>query len=342
MIDLPVATVTKDDKLAFCFRAAERLRLWHNERGLLVLQKKLSARDFREWVFVEFNPRQRKVFERLNSLRDQRSPRLALDPCDPKNLAVEDQVIAVKGMGKADSSWDQWITPDQIGLAGSREVLPDPTENFTTYTEHDSNGVLTVDSATKVSVAAGSREEHWRIVKSYGAAHFGGDFEHKYEAREGLGDGGGVLITWFMANAAGLLDDPTAMDIAEESFFYARYGNVAGPVNRIVLVEFDSGTPYQDLYNDTYNVLRYNKLYRDEAVGAQGTLYHSVYSDSGHSTLVDTQSVALHTSKKDFQYVGWCGNYGGANNDEVTGYVQNADLQEPVTDIAIFRRRRSN
>jgi len=74
------------------------------------------------------------------------------------------------------------------------------------------------------------------------------------------------------------------------------------------------------------------EIERDESVGTYGTLYGRLYTDSSRTTLSDSGSIALG-AKRDYRYIyalaGFDDNQGGR---DITGYVQNLDLQESVED----------
>jgi hypothetical protein len=195
-------------------------------------------------------------------------------------------------------------------------------EDFTTYTEVDPNSRIS-KTATRTTFTALTRDEDAYVYYDYTANHFAGDFEHlltiSSDTTSGdLGDAG----LWQMTNA---LDDRGGLYSANEpTLFVSAYFGV------LQLHEYDSpAADYQSAnYSITANTPYYLKIKRDESVGTYGTIYCYVYTDAARTTLVATLSVALHTSKKDYRYVGvsWSADYNNAAN--ITGYSENLDLQE--------------
>jgi hypothetical protein len=94
----------------------------------------------------------------------------------------------------------------------------------------------------------------------------------------------------------------------------------------IYLREYDATAGHTtDSYVGSLATVYYLKIKRDEAVGTYGTLYCYIYSDSARTTLLDTLTVTLHTSKKDFQYIYGFNNSADASTN-ISGYSENLDL----------------
>jgi|APSaa5957512535_1039671.scaffolds.fasta_scaffold28984_2 hypothetical protein len=197
-------------------------------------------------------------------------------------------------------------------------------ENFTTYTEADPNNKITITS-TKVDVAALVNSDNAWVVDDKGAGNFDGDFEHLFELYTSS-SGGNEPGHWAMANA---VNDRDGLKGGSEDYFYA--WSYRG--SQIGLDEYDNGTNYQDFWGSASgSTLYYMTVERDEAVGTYGTLYLRIYSDLNRTTLLDTLTVTLHTSKKDFQYIYGFMNVGGGEST-YSGYTQNLDLQEPEISV---------
>jgi len=196
------------------------------------------------------------------------------------------------------------------------------TEDYTTYTESDPSGELTVVAA-KIDWADVRRDEGVWVYDDFGAAYFSGDFTHEVECELSADGGTGWSAIWGMANAIDTFDSIADID----HFNVSIEGNSGSPF--IGLRERDSSTNYSDNYGISLGVRYYLSIERNEAVGTYGTIYCKIYSDSGRTTLLDTLSVTLHTSKKDFQYLyGYnCLNTGDAAAARTqTGFVQNLEL----------------
>jgi len=327
MIDLPVAAKTDADKVAYCYRALERLRLWHNEHGLLVPQKKLTLPQFREWQRVEYRPRCVKTCARLNSLRDQRvyykpDPRTGAD--DARQVTIDAERKGYKLAGLADSSWDQWIDPDKLLAAEVKPPLPDPTENLTTYTEVDPNSHITPGPGgdnDKAAFAGLSREETAYLVTDDGAGFWSGDWDIDGEVYVDANTGTAYFFWLCFANTAS--DWKTILD-ADGDAIGLRFR--VGSSQHIY--ENDGG----DLYSDDYGAADpstpyYHSKLRDDDAGTHGTVYDYIYSDAARTTLLDTLSVALH-SQLDYRYFFalQSGNYG--NNATNDGYINEIDRHQ--------------
>lgn len=194
------------------------------------------------------------------------------------------------------------------------------TEDFTTYTETDPNSRITVTSA-KVSWSGLTRNETAYVYADKGAAHFSGDFTHHFDGEstsESASDSIGNF--WMLANA---VKNMQALDTDGDDYLACFYFDQT-PL--IFLRERDSSTNYQDFYSGASATQYWYECERDETVGTYGTIYLRIYSDSGRTTLLDTLSVTLHTSKKDFQYIYATNTLNSGTTSSHTGYVQNLDL----------------
>ena len=198
-------------------------------------------------------------------------------------------------------------------------------QDYTTYTETDPNSRISV-AATKIDFTNLTDGENAWVYKDFTAGFFSADFTHNLDIFISAGGDGIPVCNWQMTND---IDDMDGIDTALGSglFVQSRVQGVGSDIT-ILITELDSGDKYEDSYlavggkDDIF----YLKVVRDEAVGTHGTLYCYIYSDSGRTTLVDTLSIALHTSKKDYRYLFGMSarNYGGAG--QITGYSQNLNL----------------
>lgn len=207
--------------------------------------------------------------------------------------------------------------------------------DFTTFTETDPGSKLTVTS-TKVDVANIRASDVSYVYKDYGVNYFSGDFEHLMEVYIGSATTDGINnVGWCMANA---VNTRTALDAASSSYIQMRMYDEATNDARLTAAELDGSSGYQDVAPGlSQNTVYYIKIKRDESVGTYGTFYVYIYSDAGRTTLVDTVSVALHSSKKDYRYLYSYMNDGRNIEYYYTGYQQNLDLQEPAASTFIPR-----
>lgn len=206
-------------------------------------------------------------------------------------------------------------------------------EDFTTYTEQDPNSDITIASATEINVSTLNEDVDAWVYKDLGENHFDGDFEHlvKITINAWTGNWPGALV-WLLSND---IDDGNGLQTANKSFLgILFYRNGAFNQVNISLRERDGSTSYSDIYtsgNLTLPKTYYLEIERDEAVGDYGTIYCRIYNDAERTDLVDTLTVALHTSKKDFRYVFAVDSWDADNAAiDISFDVEDLDLQEPV------------
>lgn len=203
--------------------------------------------------------------------------------------------------------------------------------DFTTFTEVDPGTKIAVTS-TKIDVTTMLDSDDARVYKDMGAGHFAGDFEHLITVYVNSSTVNGLAnLVWGVSNTT--TDEVTNLG---SNGHWLRMYDENGTNGSLAFREMDGGAAYDDGTGLTLslNTPYYLKCKRDEAVGTYGTVYVYIYSDSGRTTLVDTLSIAVHSSTKDYQYVyayaGW-GSEAGAYS--WTGYTENLDLQESTTSI---------
>ena len=216
---------------------------------------------------------------------------------------------------------------------------PDPTEDFTTYTEVDTGGFLsqTTDRSLWTGIHLGADAY---LYCDMGIDHFDGDFEHLLTASTTLSapDIDCETGAWGMANDLGnwyTLQAGNRSGLVLNFSIYDTYGVSFG----MTIAELDSGYNYTDRWQGgTSETVYYPRIVRDEAIGTYGTFYVYIYSDPDRTTLLDTLSIVLHSSKKDYRYI-----YGVISNDwmasnagEMTGYTEYLDLQEAGGETEIF------
>jgi len=180
-------------------------------------------------------------------------------------------------------------------------------EDLSAYTETDPNARIAV-TASRVTWTALTRDEDAYVYADKGVDYFSANFkiEFTYRPTGYAGTKGtGRNSIWSLAN---LVDDFKGIDDASGDWLLlAAKISLAG--NQILqLVECDGGTQYgsSNSVDLTVDTDYYITVVRDETVGTYGTLYAYIYSNIGRTTLLDTLSVALHTSKKDFRYIYAC------------------------------------
>ena len=197
-------------------------------------------------------------------------------------------------------------------------------ENFTTYTEVDTNSHISKTS-TRVTWSNLNRNEDAYLYKDFGIGYFEGDFTVNLTLNITSPDESGTYE--HILTLANSLDDFKGIDDASGDALTIQHLSQSGTTTRIAVQELDGGTLYtSSYYNITANTAYYLKIIRDESVGTYGTLYCYIYSDAARTTLLSTLSVTLHTSKKDFRYIYPIQTYNDSNNFPMGGYVENLNL----------------
>ncbi len=174
-------------------------------------------------------------------------------------------------------------------------------ENFLTYPEVDPNNRVAVTS-TRVTWAALDRNETAYVASDKGVDYFDGDFVHTVTVNMTALVNGSYVNAWGLTNE---LNSFRVIDNTNGDFLSVTLlGLTAGVIPTINIYECDGGAVYSDSYTPaSLTTLYYLTIVRNEAVGTYGTLYCYIRTGSHTGTLVDTLTLTLHTSTKDFRYV---------------------------------------
>lgn len=204
-------------------------------------------------------------------------------------------------------------------------------ENLTTYTEVDVPADRIQKSASRVTFTALKRDEAVYLYDDKGLNHFSGDFEHLIDIRLTASDNSGQTGLWAITNATSGVAPIYTASGSYLSLTIFRSGD--GASYSIYLYEVDSGTVYSDKWDGAeLNTTYYLRIKRDESAGTYGTLYCDIYPTAAdraaETNRLDRLSIALHSSKKDFQYIFPCISYDSTGDYAQSGYSENLDLQE--------------
>jgi hypothetical protein len=309
------------------------MRLEYNRVSL----SKPDPDKFRTYEREQFRPRLKALLAEQNRLKEQ----IRLDSkidwsklAEEEQPAVELQLFGDKATLKQVETDATCPLLDELkaikldSLEDTKDV--DPTEDFTGYTEVDGPSKLTVDSASKASVANLDCDETCYLYYDHGVNHFDGDFEHRFKTYNSSSNANSTVSLWVLANAIG---DTYDLAVANESHLRLGWIN-----ENLYLREMDTAYNYNDsAYGSTADdTLYYCTIERDEATGTYGTIYCYIctgnYNGESGSSLVDTLSVTLHTSKKDYQYLISMASHDFASGGKsMSAYVEDLDLQEPQT-----------
>ena len=203
-------------------------------------------------------------------------------------------------------------------------------ENYTTYSEYDASGKVTVGENTLA--VAGNNNTAFSVHKVFAAGHFSGDFEHIVAVK--LNDDGAannaVVPFWGVSNETSeAAHSFKQIDEASGDCLYTFI--YEGTAASIYLREIVAGEIYQD-YKGSLSIgsWYYHEIERDESTGTYGTLLCRIYSDESRTTLVDTLSVTLH-EKEDFRTVYAVSSYYANSSRAHSQEIKNLDLQEAGT-----------
>jgi len=191
------------------------------------------------------------------------------------------------------------------------------TEDYTTYTEYDPNGVLTVTSS-EITAEDMDRDIDAYVYLDKGVGHFG-DFEHKLTVMgKGTSQAYAVGHMWILSND---IDDGNN---ANGLHLLMNEGSSYGKDWKIILGEgtgfcSDNRDDYADDCNDTYRYLTIKR--------AGTTLTCKIYSDEARTNLLDTLSLTVATTT--YQYIYAIASHNsGSSACNFDGMVKDLDLQE--------------
>lgn len=194
--------------------------------------------------------------------------------------------------------------------------------DFTTYTEVDEGGDITVAENSITISTIDCLNENSYVYKDMGADYFDGDFTHYVSFGTDNPNTSTWFSVWMVANGVG---NRYALREADVDYISIYHHNL-----RLTLVECNGGVETDDDSDQRIgSVTWYLTLRRDEAVGANGTIYCDIHLDASRETLIETLSVTL-SEKQDFRYV-----YGFATFDASTpgvdwsGSIFDLDLNPP-------------
>lgn len=303
------------EKLEWVYRAEEVLRLEHNAMGDQYRSGKITEAQWNDYLLKSFDEKSKRLGYEKATIREALGYAHVGDMKATSTIVEMEREQAEKEGFRQSTRWD--IKTDAIFVPN---IASAAFEDFTTYTEVDPNTKIAVTS-TRVTWTAMSSADSARVYKDMGAAHFDASFTHLWElSLDGATTDGTGGYGWAVANVSNLAGPGSTVDhlrvrISDEGSLWLLTWEM---FSTTATQDFDSGMSYNTVY--------YCKTVRDEAVGTFGTLYNYVYSDSGRTTLINTETVTLH-GNVDFQYLyAMTGQGSGVNS--MQGFVQNFDLQE--------------
>lgn len=198
--------------------------------------------------------------------------------------------------------------------------------NFSSYTEVDTNGKLTV-TATKATAVNADTDEDVLLYFDMGADNLNKldvDFEIYVDAASAATSG---YCGMAISNTVGDITNFTSTDISA-------VGREAGGNAQLLLLRGNIAA--SDSYSGSLNTLYYCTLTR---VAANDTVTLKIYSDSARATLLDTLTVSGYGTTT-YRYVyGFVNRNDGAGGQDWDGYVQNLTLNRTTGYMADFENR---
>ena len=348
MINYPPTINTDKKRLAAVYSLIEQRRIAHNNtyalaktnwkkyggkyQTFLKLSKPLryelldESAQLREKIIRAKYPANKDWDKATSDLRDEALEEFML------TLFGAKEVEKIKPTQAACAKLDELIAINLNELAVG-EGLPDPTEDFTDYDTIADPGndiTVTADKLTFTDMLETADAYH---LDDKGANHFSGDFEHHIRESMLSTSETGYLSMYPMAvtNMGGSYQDIIDASGDAQALF-SEIKNQA--VLRLGARELDGGTAYlSTLIALSVDTEYWVELKRVEAVGTYGTIYVTVWDDAYDGNEVGSESLALHTSKKDFRYCGFI-NQGSGTGNQIDAWCQFYDLQEEAPPVA--------
>lgn len=200
------------------------------------------------------------------------------------------------------------------------------TENLTTYTESDALNRLT-ETASRVTWTDMDRgDDQIYLYKDKGVDFFDEDFMHFFTVKQ-TGDSrtfdGGVVGAWGVTNN---LNDMLGIVGANQDAFFLIFSNPSGDRRQLKIWQINGGSSsFSSAFDITEGVPYYIIMYRNDSFTTYGKIYAYIYSDAARTILLDTLSITIQSSKKDFRYIQLATSY-DLTTDTVTGYTEDVDL----------------
>lgn len=197
-------------------------------------------------------------------------------------------------------------------------------EDYTTWEEVDGGNDITVidDTITWVNLP---RSVESYVYKDYGVDYFDGNFQHNFTFQIDSSVAGSAVAVWVLAND---IDDFSGLKTNEKSHLRIFTDNPSIPDEVRLYIGEINGTDY---YQSSSKVITeatpyYVTVSRNEAVGTYGTIYCKFYTNDTRTNLVDTISLTLHESKKDFRYLYSLSASNSGYSYKTSGVVSNLTL----------------
>jgi len=191
-------------------------------------------------------------------------------------------------------------------------------EDFTTYTEGDTGGYLSVAANVITATAMPYNAEAW-VKKDYGANHFE-DFEHLHKAVVTESELYCYAILWGLTT-----NDATRtgheFNVNADGIVICIQNNLSANVR----IHFATHLAPPDSYQTASTTGTF--YFTTKRAGTVGTC--KIYSDAARTNLLDTLTVTLPTTK--YRYLIAMASRESAGTEAISCTSENLDLQEKIT-----------
>ncbi len=191
-------------------------------------------------------------------------------------------------------------------------------EDFTTYTEVDEDGDITV-TTTKCNVITMRRDALSYVRDDKGVDHFS-DFEHLITVYSGTGGLESGMAFWCLTNGANTFQQ--MIDGSDGLRFYEYNWNVGGSPDPHIYL-YDIANANSDVYDCAASTVYYCTIKRDGA-----TLTAKIHSDAARTNLLDTLSVVCSTDAYRYVYAVQSRQFSTNPSYAISAYSQDFNFQE--------------
>lgn len=203
-------------------------------------------------------------------------------------------------------------------------------EDFTTYTEVDTGNYIT-ETASTITMLLMTYGNACYLYKDYGASHFAGNFRLNIDLNLTAYGAGSGANNSCLSVLSDFLGTEEANRVGNKNQIGIAFGDYASGYP-ILLEEVNGGNNY---YAQAYSpastaTTYYLQIFRDTAVGANGTIYLYVYGSSSDRTngvnLLGSSSIALQANIS-YRYAMGVQNYASTGGGTaLSGTIANWDL----------------
>lgn len=193
-------------------------------------------------------------------------------------------------------------------------------EDFTTYTEVDTESKVTVNQNSILSIATLSSNDSY-VYKDFGAGHFTQNLHHRFKTKAFNQSIQGYRDVWIISNEIGNENGLSNFLIITWQY----------PPITLVVAEVVSDST-QD--SDSTTLVSINTYYYIDVLREDSSLTIKVYSDSDFSVLVDTLTITIANTAYRYLYPSNNWYYAeGYDSYYLQGYTDNLEIFEEAVEF---------